>query len=138
MQRRYIVSKGIELPKYSSSSLSRDRVEVAYEIAIMKRVSVTYTSTIDLALLLLRVWFGLLLFVKHGLDKAINFSRTSAHFADPFHIGSTPSLLLVLLAEFVCALLVAVGLWTRVAAAIIVINLSVAFGFAHHFQLFVQ
>jgi len=102
----------------------------------MKRVSVTYTSTIDLALLLLRVWFGLLLFVKHGLDKLMNFGRVSAHFADPFHIGSTPSLLLVLLAEVVCALLVAVGLWTRFAAAVVVINLAVAFGFAHHFQLF--
>src|SRR6478672_12035296 len=104
----------------------------------MKRFSAGHTSMIDFALLLLRVWFGLLLFVKHGLDKLMNFSRTSAHFADPFHIGSTPSLLLVLLAEVACALLVALGLWTRVAAAIIVINLSVAFSFAHHFQLFGQ
>jgi putative oxidoreductase len=102
----------------------------------MKRLHASYTSTTDLALFLLRVWFGLLLFVKHGLDKAMNFNRVSAHFADPFHIGSTPSLLLVLLAEAVCTLLVVLGLWTRVAAAIIVINLAVAFGFAHRFQLF--
>src|SRR3954454_9934684 len=102
----------------------------------MARLSATYTSMIDLALLLLRVWFGLLLFVKHGLDKTMNFNRVSAHFADPFHIGSTASLLLVLLAEVVCALLVVLGLWTRVAAALVVINLTVAFGFAHHYQLF--
>lgn len=101
----------------------------------MRRLSVG-TSMIDSALFVLRVWFGLLLFVKHGLDKLMNFSRVSGHFADPFHIGSTPSLLLVLLAEVVCALLVVLGLWTRFAAAIIVINLTVAFAFAHHFQLF--
>ncbi len=104
----------------------------------MKRFSTGHTSMIDFALFVLRVWFGLLLFVKHGLDKAMNFNRMSAHFADPFHIGPTPSLLLVLLAEVVCALLVVLGLWTRVAAAVIVINLSVAFAFAHHFQLFGQ
>jgi putative oxidoreductase len=104
----------------------------------MKRLSAGYSSTIDLALFLLRIWFGLTLFVKHGLDKAMNFNRISAHFADPFHIGPTASLLLVLLAEVVCALLVVLGLWTRIAAAIIVINLTVAFGFVHHFQLFGQ
>ena len=102
----------------------------------MKRLHAGYTSMTDLALFLLRVWFGLLLFVKHGLDKAMNFNRVSAHFADPFHIGSTPCLLLVLLAEAVCTLLVVLGLWTRAAAAIVVVNLTVAFGFAHHFQLF--
>jgi len=102
----------------------------------MKRLSTSYTSMTDLALFLLRVWFGLLLFVKHGFDKATNFNRLSGHFADPFHIGPTASLLLVLFAEVVCALLVALGLWTRLAAAVVVINLSVAFAFAHHFQLF--
>ena len=35
-------------------------------------------------------------------------------------------------------MLVALGLWTRIAAAIVVINLTVAFAFAHHFQLFGQ
>jgi putative oxidoreductase len=102
----------------------------------MKRLHASYTPMTDFALFVLRVWFGLLLFVKHGLDKAMNFNRLSAHFADPFHIGSTPSLLLVLLAEVVCPLLLVLGLWTRVAAAIIVIDLAVAFGFAHRFQLF--
>jgi len=102
----------------------------------MKRLSVGYASMINPALLLLRVWFGLLLFFKHGLDKALHFNRMSGHFADPFHIGPTASLVLVVLAEGLCALLVAVGLWTRLAAAVVVINLTVAFGFAHHFHLF--
>src|SRR4051794_10375725 len=104
----------------------------------MKRSPVSSTSMIDFALLVLRVWFGLLLFVKHCLDKAMNFSGLSAHFVGPFHIGPKASLILVLLAEVVCSLLVALGLWTRVAAAIVVINLTVAFAFAHHFQLFGQ
>lgn len=104
----------------------------------MKRLSVNSTSMVDFALFVLRVWFGLLLFVKHGLDKAMHFSTMSTHFADPFHIGPKASLVLVLLAEAVCSLLVALGLWTRIAAAIVVINLTVAFAFAHHFQLFGQ
>jgi putative oxidoreductase len=104
----------------------------------MKRLSVNSTSMVDFALFVLRVWFGLLLFVKHGSDKAKHFSTMSAHFADPFHIGPKSSLILVLLAEAVCSLLVALGLWTRIAAAIVVINLTVAFAFAHHFQLFGQ
>jgi putative oxidoreductase len=90
---------------------------------------------IDLGLFLLRLWFGLLLFVQHGLSKALNFNRMSAHFADPLHIGPTASLILVVLAEVVCSLLVVLGLWTRYAAAVVVINLAVAFGFAHRFQL---
>ncbi len=104
----------------------------------MNRLSVPSTSMLDFALFVLRVWFGLLLFVKHGLDKAMHFNTISAHFADPFHIGPRASLILVLLAEVVCSLLVALGLWTRIAAAIVVINLTVAFAFAHHFQLFGQ
>lgn len=104
----------------------------------MRRLAALSPVFLNLALFLLRVWFGLLLFVKHGLDKSMNYSRLSAHFADPFHIGPTASLLLVLLAEVICALLVALGLWTRIAAAIIVIDLAVAFGFAHQFQLFGQ
>src|SRR3954454_2304232 len=105
----------------------------------MKRVGTGISPVyFDSGLFLLRVWFGLLLFVKHGLDKMMNFSSVSAHFADPFHIGPTASLVLVLLAEVVCALLVVLGLVTRIASAIIVINLAVAFGLAHHFRLFGQ
>jgi putative oxidoreductase len=92
----------------------------------------------DPALLVLRVWFGSMLLVKHGLDKMVNFSRMSSHFPDPLHVGSTASLLLALLAEVICPLLVIFGFATRLAAAIIVIDMAVAFSMVHHFRLFGQ
>ena len=46
----------------------------------------------DVALLLLRVGFGLSLFVKHGWEKLSNFSGMVTTFPDPLHIGQTASL----------------------------------------------
>jgi putative oxidoreductase len=52
-------------------------------------------------------------------------------FGDPIGIGPVPSLLLVVFAEFFCALLVAVGLGTRFAAIPPVIAMGVAAFVAH-------
>jgi|GraSoiStandDraft_43_1057313.scaffolds.fasta_scaffold263402_1 putative oxidoreductase len=102
----------------------------------MKRIaSGPSTTSYNLALLVIRVWFGMMLFSRHGFDKLMNFSRLSTRFADPLHVGSKASLVLVILAEVVCSLLVVVGLGTRVAAAIVVIDLGVAFAVVHHFRL---
>src|SRR3954447_18121036 len=102
----------------------------------MKRIaSGPSTTSYNLALLVIRVWFGMMLFSRHGLDKVLNFSRLSTRFADPLHVGSKASLVLVILAEVICSLLVVGGLGTRVAAAILVIHLGVAFAVVHHFRL---
>jgi putative oxidoreductase len=87
---------------------------------------------IDVALLILRVWAGLLLFVQHGLVKITHFSQMSGHFPDPIHIGPLPSLLFATLSDGICSLLVALGIATRYAALIVVINLTTAFLFVHH------
>ena len=89
----------------------------------------------DFGLLALRVLFGGMLLLRHGLEKMMNFSRMAAHFPDPLHVGSKVSLLLVVLAEVVGSLLVILGLFTRVAALILVIELAVAFSLVHHFRL---
>src|SRR4029453_19208775 len=50
---------------------------------------------------------------------------------DPIGIGSVPSLVLVTFAEFLCALLVMLGLGTRFAAMPVVISMGVAAFVAH-------
>ena len=85
----------------------------------------------DLALLILRVWFGLTLFILHGWSKLTNFSHMAGHFPDPLHIGSTATLLFAVLSDAVCSILVALGLATRWAALIIAINTAAAFFLVH-------
>jgi len=59
----------------------------------------------------------------------------STHFANPLHIGVQTSLMLAIFAESVCALLVVLGLATRWAALVIVIDVGVAFSLVHKFRL---
>lgn len=90
---------------------------------------------IDGALLILRIWAGFLLFYCHGLSKLTHFSQMSGHFPNPLHIGSLPTLLFAALSDGVCSLLVLLGLATRYAALVVVINLAAAFTFVHHLAL---
>jgi putative oxidoreductase len=92
-------------------------------------------GSIDMALLVLRLWAGILLFLQHGLVKVMHFSAMSAHFPNPIHVGPLPSLLFATLSDAICSLLVAIGLGTRYAALIVVINLGTAFTLVHRFQL---
>ena len=92
------------------------------------------TGAFNFALLVQRVVTGLLLLIGHGLPKISNFSDYSAGFYDPLHIGHRGSLILVILAELFCSMLLVLGLFTRIAAFIIVINLSVAVFIYHHDQ----
>jgi putative oxidoreductase len=87
----------------------------------------------DFALLILRLWLGLDLFFRHGVEKITRFSQMSAHFPDPVHIGPRLSLAFALLSDGICSVLIVLGLATRLAALIVVINLTVAFTLVHHF-----
>ena len=89
----------------------------------------------DFALLVLRVFLGFDLFYRHGLEKITHFSQMAAHFPDPIHIGPKLSLVYALIADAICSLLVILGVATRLAALIIVINLAVAFALVQHFAL---
>ncbi|MCF6402737.1 DoxX family protein [Chitinophaga filiformis] len=73
------------------------------------------TGAVNLALLVLRVVFGGLMFT-HGLSKLKGFSQMVDKFPDPLHVGQTVSLSLTIFAEALCAALVVVGLLTRLAA----------------------
>jgi putative oxidoreductase len=85
----------------------------------------------SLGLLILRLGIGGLM-LTHGWGKlqmvlAGDFDK----FGDPIGLGSGPSLVLVTAAEFLGALLVMLGLATRLAAASVVIAMGVAVFVAH-------
>jgi putative oxidoreductase len=90
----------------------------------------------DAGLLALRVAGVLPLLLKHGLEKVFTFSAMAAHFPDPLHIGPVPSLLFAMLSDAICTVLLILGLATRWAALVCLINLGVAWAFVHHFQFF--
>jgi putative oxidoreductase len=100
-----------------------------------KFFSTNYTQTsFNVASLGLRLCFGLLICLDHGLPKLKHFGAQQSIFFDPFHIGHTTSLVLVIFAEVFCALLVVLGLFTRFAALVLVISLSVAVVLFHKGQ----
>lgn len=98
-------------------------------------LSTNYTeNSFNLGALLLRLTFGLLICINHGFQKLMDFSHLQYSFFDPFHIGHRWSLVLVLFAEVFCALLLVLGLFTRAAALVLVINMAVAAFMAHKGQ----
>lgn len=104
----------------------------------MKKLFSTRCSdnSFSFAMLLLRCGAGSLMMVMHGLDKIMHFAQKAPRFADPFHIGSTVSLSLVVFAEFFCAAFVILGLFTRLACIPLVIAMGVALFSAHKGQFF--
>jgi len=106
----------------------------------MKRFfSTNYTeNSFNLAAFLLRLTFGVLIFMDHGYGKLAHFNTMQATFFDPFHIGHRWSLVLVLIAEILCSLLLVLGLFTRLAALILVISLAVAAFLFHKGQPLAQ
>jgi len=100
-----------------------------------KILSTAYTDgAFNFALLVQRVATGLLLLIGHGLPKISEFSKLSTSFPDPLRIGHRNSLILVILAELFCSMFLVLGLFTRIAAFIILINLSVAVFIYQHGQ----
>jgi putative oxidoreductase len=85
----------------------------------------------SLGLLILRIGPAALLFYGHGLGKVTRFGERLHRFSDPIGLGPEVSFVLVVIAEVVCAALVALGLWTRLAAMPIVIFAIVAVFFQH-------
>jgi putative oxidoreductase len=85
----------------------------------------------SMALLVMRLWFGLAMLFNHGFDKLANFNEIVGTFPDPLGFGQEASLVLVILAEVLGSLLLTAGLFTRIAAAVLVIDMFVAFLMVH-------
>lgn len=66
----------------------------------------------SMALLVARLWFGLTMLFNHGLDKFAHFKDLVGTFPDPLGLGQEASLVLVILAEVLGALLLTVGLFS--------------------------
>ena len=80
----------------------------------------------DVGLLILRLSAGVTMFGAHGLSKLLSFSERLDTFADPIGFGAPLSLTLAVFAEAVCSLLLAAGLFTRLAAVPLLITMLVA------------
>ncbi len=85
----------------------------------------------DLGLLLLRLSLGFSLVYAHGYGKLMRLVDGNLKFADPIGLGPGFSLGLTVFAEFFCAILVAIGLLTRVATVPLLIMFTVAFFVVH-------
>lgn len=104
----------------------------------MKIVSSKYNDrNVSLAMLLLRVVSGSAMIANHGYKKLVGFTEmANKGFADPFNIGVKFSLGLTVFAECFCALLIVLGLFTRLAAIPLIIAMSVALFYAHSGDFF--
>jgi len=94
----------------------------------MKRLLTTSctNTSFNIAALIMRLTFGSMIFLTHGLSKLKNFGKLSETFPDPFNLGHQPSLMLVLFAEVFCSFFVVIGLFTRLAVIPMLITMLVA------------
>lgn len=100
-----------------------------------KLISTTYSdNAFNFAMLLQRVVAGLMLLIAHGLPKISHYNEMAATFFDPLKIGHRNTLLLSIFAEVFCSMLLVLGLFTRIAAFIIVLDLSFAVFMYHRGQ----
>lgn len=87
------------------------------------------------ALLLLRVYFGVLM-MNHGYKKMENFAQIKTKFMNFLGLGSSVSLSLTIFAELFCALLIVIGLFTRLATIPLIVTMCVALFKAHNSDFF--
>ena len=87
-------------------------------------------SAISTGLLLLRVVAGAFM-LTHGLPKLTNMLAGTSKLGDPIGLGNDLSIGLTVFAEFVCSILLMLGLATRLALLPLIILMSVA-GFMVH------
>lgn len=91
-----------------------------------KLMSIQYKPmAFNTGMFVLRVTLGILM-MSHGYDKLIHLNEYKVDFMNFMGLGSTGSLLLVIFAEFFCALFIAIGLFTRIVAIPIIIAMCVA------------
>lgn len=101
-----------------------------------KLLSIHYNAfAFNASMLLLRVSLGILM-MSHGYDKLVHFNQRKLEFYNFLGIGSTPSLILSIFAEFFCALFITIGLFTRLVSVPLIINMSIALFSVHHMDFF--
>lgn len=84
----------------------------------------------DIGLAVLRIFPSIFL-LTHGWPKLNRLIAGNFEFPDPIGIGSSPSLFLAVIGEFICPILIILGFKTRWAAVPSAITMFVA-AFIHH------
>ena len=87
-------------------------------------------AAIDLSLLIIRIAAGGFMF-SHGWGKMIKLFNGNFEFGDPIGLGPEISLGLTVFAEILCAFLVLIGLFTRLATVPLIITMLVAVFVVH-------
>jgi len=103
----------------------------------MKKILATNYSAagLNLATLLLRLGFGILM-IPHGYSKLTGFNEIAPHFVNFMGIGQSVSLGLDIFAEFFCSILLAFGLFTRLALIPLIITALVIVFIGHDADIF--
>ncbi len=85
----------------------------------------------NLGVLFLRIGTALLMIAGHGYPKLQKYHGGDTSFGDPIGLGQETSLLLAIVAEFVCSLFLIFGLFTRAALIPLIITMLVALFVIH-------
>lgn len=97
----------------------------------------TNDTIVNIWLFLFRVSAGAFM-LTHGIPKFLNLVEGSTQFADPLGIGQTLSLILTVFAEFLCSVLLILGIGTRLAALPLIATMVVAAFYVHGTDPFQQ
>jgi putative oxidoreductase len=99
----------------------------------MKKMMSTHYSQagFNWAMLVLRITFGMLMIVNHGLSKLMKFSGMKGTFYSFWGLSSSTSLGLAVFAEVFCSALIVLGFLTRVAILPLIVTMLVAYFGVH-------
>lgn len=99
----------------------------------MKRLlSIQYSDGMfNFSMLILRLAFGGLMLLNHGMDKLMHFAAYETKFYSFMGMGTRASLVLAIFAEVFCSLFVVLGLFTRFAVIPLIVTMLIAI-FAVH------
>tara|TARA_R110001592_G_scaffold181632_1_gene424439 strand:+ start:63 stop:485 length:423 start_codon:yes stop_codon:yes gene_type:complete len=89
-----------------------------------------HNSSTSFALLLLRVGLGVMM-LTHGYPKFLKLIEGNFQFGDPIGLGVEVSLSLAVLAEFLCSILLILGLFSRYALVPLIVTMAVALFVVH-------
>ena len=89
-----------------------------------------HATSINFGLLLLRVGASVMMII-HGFPKFQKVLNGEFQFGDPLGIGVEASLILAAFAEFICSILLILGLTTRFALVPLMVTMLVAWQIAH-------
>lgn len=89
-----------------------------------------HNASTSFGLLILRLGLGGMM-LTHGYPKFLKLIEGNFQFGDPIGIGVEASLILAVLAEFICSILLILGLMSRYALIPLIITMSVALFIVH-------